>query len=92
MSRNPFPEPQPDSDSYCLLSIDYCLLYIVFCHLSSVYCLLRDEKKTCESASNECVIFFIVWVKFVTESTLFCPESELFFDFALFGVILMNFN
>ena len=46
-------------------------------------------EKTYERASNACVDFFIVWVKSVTKSTLFCRKSELCRDFALFGVILM---
>ena len=51
-----------------------------------------EMEKTYKRASNACVNFFIVWVKSVTKSTLFCRESELCCDFALLGVILMAFN
>ena len=43
-------------------------------------------------ASNTCVNFVIVLVKSVTNSTFFCHKSELFRDFALFGVIFTAFN
>ena len=41
--------------------------------------------KTYECASNACVIFFIVCVKYVTNFMLFGRECELCCDFALFG-------
>ena len=44
----------------------------------------RDGKMY-ERASNARVNFFIVWVKSVTNSMLFCRESELCCDFGLFG-------
>ena len=44
----------------------------------------RDGEKTYDLASNTCVIFFIVWVKSVINSTLFCCKSELCCDFAFF--------
>ena len=44
-----------------------------------------------EVASNARVKLFIVLVKSVTNSTLFCWESELCSDFVLCGVILMAF-
>ena len=53
---------------------------------------VNRDGKTYERASNACVKMFIVWVKSVTNSTLFGRESELCCDFALFGVILMAFN
>ena len=46
----------------------------------------RDGKR----ASNACVNEFIVWVKSVTNSMLFCHKSELCCDFVLFEVILMS--
>ena len=52
---------------------------------------VRDGKMY-ERASNACVIFFIVWVKSGTKSTLFCWEIELCCHSALLGVILMAFN
>ena len=58
----------------------------------SVYPGLTRDGKTYKRASNACVYFFIVWVKSVTNSTLFCHESELCCNFAFFGVILMDFN
>ena len=48
--------------------------------------------KTYKRASNACVNFFLAWVKYVPNFTLFCRESELCCDFALLGVILMAFN
>ena len=48
------------------------------------------DGKTYERASNARVNFFIFWVKSVTNSTLFCRESELCCNFALFVVILMT--
>ena len=41
--------------------------------------MLGDNRngKMYEHASNACVNFFIIWVKFVTNSTLFCRKSEL---------------
>ena len=57
-----------------------------------VLLLLRDGAKPNERVSNACVNFFIVWVKFVINSTLFCGESELCCNFVLFWVILMAFN
>ena len=50
------------------------------------------DGKTQERASNACVNFFRVWVKSVTNSTLFCRESELCCNCSLFGMILMAFN
>ena len=50
----------------------------------------RDGKMY-KRASNGCVNFFIVWVKFIVNSMLFCCESELCHDFVLFGVILLFF-
>ena len=48
----------------------------------------RDGKNI--QACEQCLCkFFIVWVKSVTNSTLFCCENELFCDFALFGVKVM---
>ena len=38
------------------------------------------------------VNFFLAWVKYVPNFTLFCRESELRCNFALLGVILMAFN
>ena len=50
------------------------------------------DGKTYERASNAHVNFIIVWIKSVTDSTLFCRESELCCDFALFGVIIFALN
>ena len=52
---------------------------------------LRDGK-VYKRASNARVNFFIVWVKSVTNSTLFCCKSELCCDFEIFGVIPMVFD
>ena len=43
-------------------------------------------------ARNACVNFFLAWVKYVPNFTLFCLESELCCNFALIGVIHMAFN
>ena len=51
------------------------------------YSQARDGK-TYERTSNARVNFFIALVKSVTNSRLFCGESELCCDLALFGVIL----
>ena len=50
------------------------------------------DGKTYKRASNACVNFFLGWVKYVPNLTLFCRISELSCDFALFGVKLMAFN
>ena len=50
---------------------------------------ISRDGKMYERAANARVNFFIVWVKSVTNSTLFCRKSELFCNFKLFGVMPM---
>ena len=57
----------------------------------SIYNHLKRDEKTYEHASNACVNFIIVWVKSVTNSTLFCCERELCCNFPLFGGIQLLF-
>ena len=53
-------------------------------------CALYRARKMYECASNACVFFLlIVFVKFVTKSTLFCCQSELRCNFMFFAVIHM---
>ena len=46
--------------------------------LSKIRSIHIRDGKTYERASNARVYFFIVWVKSVTNSTLFCLFSELY--------------
>ena len=51
-----------------------------------------EMEKTYKRASNACVNFILGWVKYESNFTPFCRESELCRDFAFFGVILMAFS
>ena len=50
------------------------------------------DGKTYKRASNACVNFFLAWVNYEPNFTLFCRESELCCNFVLLWVILMAFH
>ena len=66
----------------------HCVLYAWFFCWRKKSVKSRDGK-TYKRASNACVNFFIVLVKSVINSTLFCCKSEICCDLARFCVILM---